>query len=89
VVTVVISVPPRPFLLLFPPHFLLVLAFLCLDFHGVVGVCLVGFLSQWLQIRVVLCALWHGQAHGCKHSVFLGFLQLALLFLDSLSLGSL
>jgi len=47
----------------------------------------VGLLSKWRQVCVVLGALRHGQAHGSKHGVFFGFLQLALLFFDSLSLG--
>lgn len=44
-------------------------------------------LSKWRQVCVILSALRHGQAHGSKHGVFFGFLQLALLLFDSLSLG--
>lgn len=42
-------------------------------------------LAQWSQVGVV--SHWHRQAHGCKHGIFLSLLQLALLLLQTGSLG--
>jgi hypothetical protein len=47
----------------------------------------VCLLSEWRQVGIVLGALRNGQAHSSKHGIFFGFLQLALLLFDSLSLG--
>jgi hypothetical protein len=43
-------------------------------------------LSQRGQVCIVFSSLRHGQTHGSQHGILFSLFQLALLFLDALSL---
>lgn len=81
---IVFSVVSRP-ILLSSLRSVIILAALGLLFNRLLHIRLMGPLSQWRQVGVV--SHWHRQAHGCEHGVFLGLFQLALLFLETRSLG--
>jgi hypothetical protein len=83
---VVVPVPPRTILLLSPSGPVLVSTVFCFCLDGLVNICFMRFLSQWGQIRIIFSSLRHGQTHGSQHGILLSLFQLALLFLDALSL---